>query len=144
MSFESFLGTWRLVSFEVRTKEGQVSYPYGKDAAGYILYNEDGYMSVHIMPVGRRRFTAGDIMGGTADEKVSAAETYIAYCGRFVVEGDKVVHHIEVSFFPNWIGVRQERFYEFDGDRLTLSTLPLLVGGVKQTGHVVWERVKSK
>ena len=29
--------------------DGQVSYPLGKDAAGYIMYNEDGYMFVAIM-----------------------------------------------------------------------------------------------
>lgn len=47
-------------------------------------------------------------MGGTIEEKASAAETYVSYCGRYGVEGDKIIHHIEVGFFPNWISVKQE------------------------------------
>jgi hypothetical protein len=41
------IGTWRLVSWENRSVEdGEVSYPLGKDASGYIMYNQDGYMFV--------------------------------------------------------------------------------------------------
>lgn len=31
------VGTWRLVSFEVRSAADRVSYPYGPDALGYII-----------------------------------------------------------------------------------------------------------
>ena len=37
---EPFCGTWRLVSFEARTSSGEVSYPLGKDAAGYLIYSQ--------------------------------------------------------------------------------------------------------
>jgi len=57
------------------------------------------------------------------------------------VAGDSVYHHIEVSLFPNWIGDKQERFFEFDGNRLTLSTPLQLVGGMMLSSHLVWERV---
>jgi len=33
-------------------------YPLGKDATGYIMYNEDGYMVVAIMAPHRLRFAA--------------------------------------------------------------------------------------
>jgi hypothetical protein len=80
-------------------------------------------------------------MGGSTEEKVAAADTYISYCGRYEIQGDKVIHSIEVSFFPNWIGVKQERIFEFDGDRLSLSTLPALLDGKQQTAHMIWKRV---
>jgi len=142
MGQERFVGTWRLLSCEFRAADGQVSYPYGPDLAGYIMYGEDGYMSVALMSANRPKFAVGDIRGGTTEEKVAAAETYISYCGRYEIQGDKVIHHIEVSFFPNWIGVDQERFFEFDGDtlRLSLSTPPLLVGGIEQSAYLIWER----
>ena len=98
-------------------------------------------MSVAFMNANRPKFASGDIFGGSAQEKVAAASTYVSYCGRYEIQGDKVIHSIEVSFFPNWIRVKQERIFEFDGDRLSLSTLPALVGGKQQTGHIIWERV---
>ena len=86
-------------------------------------------MSVAVMAANRLKFGAGDIAGGTDEEKVAAADTYLSYCGRYEIQGEKVVHHIEVSFFPNWLGVVQKRIFEFDGNTLSLSTPPLIVGG---------------
>jgi hypothetical protein len=136
-----FVGTWRLVSFHIKTLDGKVTYPYGPDAVGYYIFSESGYMSVALMPTNRRMFAAGDIMGGSTEEKVAAAETYIAYNGKYEIQGDKLVVHPEVSFFPNWVGVDQVRIWELEGNRLTLSTPPLLIRGVQQTAHLVWERV---
>jgi len=137
---ERFVGTWRLVSYEFRAADGQVSYPYGRDLMGYLLYNEDGYMSGVLMGANRRPFAVRDLLGGTTEEKVAAADTYVSYCGKYEVQGDKVIHHIELSFFPNWTGVDQERFFEFEHDRLTLSTVPLLIGGTQGRAYLIWER----
>ncbi len=136
-----FIGTWRLVSFESRTADGEVSYLFGPDAIGYITYSENGYMTVAIMTANRRRFTAGDILGGTTEEQAHAAETYLSYCGRYDLLEDRVLHHVEVSLFPNWVGAEQERFYTFEGDRLSLSTPPILFNGKMWTSHLIWERV---
>lgn len=141
MEQDRFVGTWRLVSFELRRGDGQVSHPFGQDAAGYIMYARDGHMSVAFMSADRPPFACGDPQAGRAEEKVSAMDTFFAYCGRYEISGDKVVHHIEVSLFPNWSGADQERIYEFRGDRLTLSTPPFQVGGVEQTAHLVWEHI---
>jgi hypothetical protein len=141
MAQNPFVGTWKLVSCELRRLDGQASYPFGQDAVGYIMYSQDGYMSVAFMSPDRLKFAAGDIRGGTTEEKLAAADTYVSYCGRYEIQGDRIIHHIEVSFFPNWIGVQQERIYEFEDDKLFLSTPPLLVGGLQQTAHLIWKRV---
>ncbi len=80
-------------------------------------------------------------MGGSTEEKVAAAETYISYNGKYEIQGDRVVVHPEVSFFPNWVGVDQVRIWELEDNRLTLSTHSLLIRGEPQTAHLVWERV---
>jgi Lipocalin-like domain len=49
--------------------------------------------------------------------------------------GDTVLHHVELSLFPNWVGVTQERLVKISGDQLTLSTRPLLLQGRQQTAH---------
>jgi hypothetical protein len=73
-------------------------------------------------------------------EKAGAAETFVSYCGRYEFHGETVLHRVELSLFPNWIGVVQERLVEISGDRLTLSTRPLLLQGRQQTAHLLWER----
>jgi hypothetical protein len=142
MASNPLIGTWSLLSWENRNVvDGQVSYPLGKDAMGYIMYGQDGYMSVAIMRSSRAKFAAGDLLGGSTEERAQAASTYVSYCGRYEFRGGTVVHRVELSLFPNWIGVEQERFVEVRGNRLTLSTSPVLLGGVQQTAHLIWERV---
>ncbi len=135
------IGTWRLISWENRSVDGQVSYPLGKDAVGYIMYNADGYMFVAIMRPDRAKFAAADLFGGSTQEKAQAADTYVSYCGRYEFRGDTVVHHVDLSLFPNWVGVDQERLVEFTGDQLILSTRPILLGGLQQTARLTWERL---
>jgi hypothetical protein len=141
MTSNPLIGTWRLVSWENRSVDGQISYPLGQDAGGYIMYNPDGYMFVAIMRPNRPKFVAGDLLSGSPEEKAQAAKTYVSYCGRYEFRGDTVIHHVELSLFPNWVGVDQERLVEVTGDRLTLSTRPILLGGIQQTAHLIWERV---
>jgi hypothetical protein len=142
MTPNPLIGTWRLVSWENRSLvDGQISYPLGKDAAGYIMYNQDGYMFVAIMGPNRLKFAANDLLSGTPVEEAQAEETYVSYCGKYDFDGDKVVHHVELSLFPNWVGVDQERLVELKGNRLTLSTPPILLRGIQQTAHLIWERV---
>jgi hypothetical protein len=140
MTSNPLIGTWRLLSWENRSVDGQISYPLGKDAVGYIMYNPDGYMFVAIMRPNRLKFVAGDLLSGSTEEKAQAASTYVSYCGRYKFRGDTVVHHVELSLYPNWVGVEQERLVELTGNRLTLSTRPILLGGIQQTAHLVWER----
>ena len=141
MTPNPLIGTWRLMSWENRSVDGQISYPLGRDAVGYIMYNPDGYMFVAIMRPDRVKFAAGDLLGGSTEEKAQAAETYVSYCGQYEFRGDTVIHHVELSLFPNWVGVGQERLVELMGNRLMLSTRPVLLGGIQQTAHLLWERV---
>ena len=138
MASNPLIGTWRLLSWENRSVvDGQISYPLGKDAAGYIMYNQDGYMFVAIMGSNRLKFAANDLLSGTPEEEAQAEETYVSYCGQYDFDGDKVVHHVELS----WVGVDQERLVELAGNRLTLSTPPILLRGIQQTAHLIWECV---
>jgi Lipocalin-like domain len=142
MPSNPLVGTWRLVSWENRTADGDVSHPLGEDASGYLAYNDDGYMFVTIMRPSRTHFTAGDLLSATTDEKATAAGTYVSYCGRYELQGETVTHHVELSLFPNWVGVAQERLVNINADRLTLTTPPLLLDGRQQTARLVWERVR--
>ena len=141
MADNPFIGSWRLVSFEFRNAEGQVTCPFGEDAKGYIMYSSDRYMSVAIMTADRPNFASDDPRESSVEEMVEASKSHFSYCGRYSVSDNKVIHHVEVSSFPNRMGKDLERTYKFHGNRLTLSTPPILVGGIQQMGHLTWERV---
>jgi hypothetical protein len=141
-SRDALVGSWRLVSWENHAADGQVTYPMGTDAVGYLLYSTDGCCSVTISRGGRVAFAGKDLLTGTAEEKATAVEGFVAYAGRYSVHGDRVVHHVELSLFPNWVGSDQERFVELSGDRLTLSASPMLLAGRQQVPRLIWERVR--
>jgi hypothetical protein len=75
MTSNPLIGTWRLISWENRDLDGEIVYPLGEDAVGYIMYNEDGYMFVAIMRADRATFAVGDLLSGNMEEKAYAAGT---------------------------------------------------------------------
>src|SRR5215470_9048332 len=124
MRRDQLLGAWRLVSFiAVDSDSGERSYPLGPDAAGFIMYTSDGYMSAQIMTPGRPNYDVADFSGGTQPQTVAAASGYMAYSGPYQVDERTGVvrHYLEVSLLPNWLKSLQVRHGSIDGDRLTLA-----------------------
>ena len=141
MTDNRFVGTWKLISFERRSEDGQVSYPLGQHPVGYLIYSNDGYMSAVLMTANRPKWaTAGNLMDATPEEKIAAAETCFSYCGPYEVHENKVIHHVKAGLIPNWLGSKQERFFEFEGNRITLSPPPQIIAGARYTNRLVWER----
>ena len=84
---DKFVGVWRLLSVEYRTDDGAiVESPYGVEPEGTIMYDSLGNMAAQIARKDRPRFSSSDRMAGSADEKKSAFETYVAYFGRYRVD----------------------------------------------------------
>src|SRR5262245_23948129 len=137
---ERFVGAWRLVKSEQRDDNGNVIHPFGDDAQGLLCYTADGYMSAAIMNPRRPSFQTRDLHAGTHQEKIQATNGYLHYAGRFEVRDDSVIHHVEVSLFPNYVGTQQQRFYRFfDENKLELRTRPFTTDGVQKTAYIVWE-----
>lgn len=136
----SIVGTWKIISTEVHSEDGRVTYPEGKHPQGYLIYSDDGYFSITIMRLDRPRYASEDFRGGTTEELAKAAETYVSYCGRYSLGKGSVTHHIDASLFPNWVGTDQQRFIEIDGDRLVLTTPPFLIYNKEQQAYLIWER----
>ena len=145
MGNEQFEGTWYLVSFEVRLSDGNITYPFGRDAEGTIIYGADGHFSVQVMQRDRPKFASGDVQNGTADEMSTAYKGYVAYYGTYVVDETEgiMTHQVRGSLFPNWVGGDPIRYFKISGSRLTLSTPPMPFDGQQTTVLLVWERVRS-
>lgn len=137
---ERFIGTWELVSLEARDKEGNKSYPYGKDISGILVYN-DSYMITIISGNDRPKFTANDLMLGTNEEKLAITNKFVSYTGTYeIVDKKTIAHNVLISFFPNWVGDRQIRYYTFDGNILELSTAFFPLNGKEQQVTLVWNK----
>lgn len=139
---KDFIGTWKLLRCEHRFDDGRIVYPLGKDAAGLLVYTAEGYMSGCLMNPNRPRFKTTELFAGAVEEKAQAMEGYVHYGGRFELQTDHVIHHVEISLFPNWIGSRQQRYFKFANGEMELFTNAFVAEGGKQTAHLFWKRAK--
>jgi hypothetical protein len=138
-----FVGTWRLASYSAVTSSGETIYPMGPNVRGRIIYDAGGRMAVQLGNADRSAFAAGDPGAASAAEVRTAFDGYLAYFGAYTVDAGRgtVVHHLEMSLNPNWIGVDQVRYFDLHGDWLTLKTPPMVMGGVERVATLVWERL---
>lgn len=120
---DALIGVWRLLSVETPTAAGAREYPFGERPAGALIYLANGSMAVHI---------SGSDM---------AAGRLLAYGGTWRIEGDRVVHDVEVAADPDWRGVRLERRAELEGDRLVYRTVEAQGPGCP---IIVWQRVPGQ
>src|ERR1700756_3587176 len=102
-----FIGTWRLVDYSFIHDDGVIEKPWGTDVRGYLLYSAEGYMSGNLGPARRRR---GVIERMPPAPRPRRNRRYIAYTGRYSVEGDTIIHHVEASLFPLWVGRDEVRY----------------------------------
>jgi hypothetical protein len=140
-----FIGTWKMVSVEERKPNGEIVEPrYGAHPSGYIMYDATGHVAVQIMKPGRARFASNDAAQATTAEAKSAFDGYGAYFGTYEINEAEgyVVHHVEGSVFPNYVGSDQKRGFELSGDQLILKPPPRQVDGEQHITRVTWQRVK--
>jgi hypothetical protein len=138
----ALVGSWRLVSFELRDEAGNVSHPWGDAVSGLLILAADGSLSEQFCSAHRPALTHDDWVSASASEIDLAARHYFAYCGTYEIDGQAVVYRIYVSLMPNWVGKTERRFWSISGDTLTITTPELLVGGKLQVSTLVWQRAR--
>jgi hypothetical protein len=142
--FDQLLGSWELVEYTQIPTAGPAHHPLGEDAVGSIVYTPEQRMSVNIMRRGRAVWASANPGGGTQAENADAAAGYIAYAGGFTVDetASVVEHHVDVSLFPNWIGVTQRRLVDVAGDELVLEAPAITdAAGHSATPRLRWRRI---
>ncbi len=132
-----FVGTWKLVSWEVTQPDGTIHYPYGKEVVGYLIYAADGYMSAEIMDPDRQQSDPNFPLETAAaqtlpdSDRARAYSTYLSYCGTYTVKGNTVTHRVKAGLIPSRTGSDQARQFKFDHGRL-------IIGAGKH--KLTWER----
>jgi hypothetical protein len=138
----SLTGTWRLKSF-VReiAGTGERQNQLGEHPQGFLGYSQDGRM--YAMLVAGDRIKSGE-EAPTDAERISLHKSMISYAGTYTIDGDKVVHHVDISWNGSRTGTGQVRFYKLEGDTLTIRTPPNKspIDGRQGVRILVWERVK--
>jgi hypothetical protein len=136
------VGTWRLATWVGAADDGSIKEPFGSAPLGYVMYTVDGHMITTISQPDRAA-TGGDVPSGATEPSSAAASTFMAYSGPFRVDGDDVVHTLELSLLPDWIGTDQRRHVDLsdDGQTLILSTDPMVAGNQHLSHRLTWHRV---
>lgn len=116
-------GTWKLRSFGVHRSNGDIDYPFGDDAIGYVNYTRSGHFSVQYMP---KEQPDDELLG-------------VSYFGRYEYnrEKDYIIHHVEGSLFPNEEGLDKIRHAHLRGKSLKLTCPPLKWGSEEEAVAVI-------
>ena len=143
---KKLVGTWRLVSVEGTDAIVHFAFDH---PTGIIMYDRSGWMSVQVDVKGFRKPFVNGPASGTVEEKAAAFDNYVAYYGTYTVDSkaQTITHHLEDASSPNWRGLNNVRWFEFQGnDRLLLIPSEDGKGGVIErrnaTYKLLWERIK--
>ncbi len=75
---------------------------------------------------------------------IALFKSALAYAGRYTVEGNQVIHHVEASTDPLRAGARLVRSFSLDGKVLTLTAAPARywMDGRISVLTIVWEKME--
>ena len=136
------LGTWKLQSFTTQYLEtGQTVESYGAHPTGYLSYGADCRMYAIIVRENRKP-PAGVVP--TDVEKIELFGGVLAYAGTYTIDGDKVSHHVDVSWNEAWTGTSQVRQFKIDGKTLHIRSMPAKNprDGKLSSSTLVWTKVE--
>jgi hypothetical protein len=109
-------GTWILQSAVFRYEDNGESVEfYGARPTGIATFTKEGRL-IAIVSSGDRPATGDDA------SKARLFDTALAYSGKFEVSGETFTTLVDAATIPEWLGSRQLRYMEFDGEVLTLRT----------------------
>jgi hypothetical protein len=117
----ALIGSWRMHTWtRTSVRTGETTDALGPSPIGYIAYHPDGRMMATVF---RRDRPASNGVGWTEAEKAQLFDNMLAYVASYHLEADRVVHHVDGSWNPNWQGYLSRPF-KLEGDRLVISGAP--------------------
>lgn len=138
MSTAKLVGSWKLISVSSKKRDGRTDSPYGLTPSGVLTYSDDGRMSALISFDGRKPLPFG---GGTSEDQAEAFRTFLGYAGSYKLDGDRVIHRVEVSSIQSLVDKDLIRTVKFDADRIVLTTPPTPIQGETQIVDLTWQRI---
>ncbi|MDQ3047453.1 MAG: lipocalin-like domain-containing protein [Bacteroidota bacterium] len=118
-----FKGMWKLDKYESLISGNWLTDSAKLGYSGFILYDGENKMSVHLMPAGYSQFHPSHSDSLSADDWKEVADHYhssFVYFADYKVQGRIVEHTIQSCTEAVNIGKTLKREYEFKGDTLLL------------------------
>lgn len=141
---DKFVANWQLVEMYSIDENSNKIHPYG-ETKGLLTYTNDNIMSAQIGKIKRNLFEDNDYRKGQKDEIEIAFNGFISYFGTYSINEKQsyILHNVQMSLFPNWIGQKVKRIYEFQDNYniLILKAPQLIYDGVERTPTLVWSRI---
>jgi hypothetical protein len=142
---QRLLGAWTLQRWTIALDDGRApQQPFGEGATGLIVYTADGWMSAAIARADRAPLSAASVRQVPVAEQAAAFEGYFHYAGRFSLalrEGvPHVVHQVQWSLNPGFVGSEQVRRLRFDGEQGLELAADEPVGGQLRAHRLAWQR----
>jgi Lipocalin-like domain len=129
-------GSWKLDSWTIQIIGGDVTEPLGPNPKGRAVFTPDGYVAFVIAAANRKP--------ATNDEGSAALlKTFLAYTGKFTIDGDKFTTKVDISWNELLTGQGQVRFFKLEGDKLAIRTAEqtsAVYPGKRVVGTLAWER----
>jgi hypothetical protein len=122
--------------------------PWGGKATGLLTYTEDGRMWAALMATDRPDVPTRTLSAAPPAMRAAAAAGFVIYAGSYSIDGDDVIHHVEISLLPNWVGTSERRHIDWiqtdNGLDLELTTSPTDTdGGRVFVQWLQWTRVSD-
>lgn len=140
LSAEEIQGHWRLTDWVQQYDDGRAVRAFGEKPNGVISYF-GGRMCALISAEHHPEFTTGGQWNADINEKARAYEEMLAYGGTYEYDGSIMQHHVDISLFPNWVGITQRRQVEWDGEKLRLTAR--LEEGTSEARTAILEWVRA-
>ncbi len=135
------VGSWLLLEWRIDySGRSEPAWPFGKDAAGLLVYAADGWMSATMSRRERTLLTATSAQKSDDASTARAFREYLAYSGRWHLHGAVIVHDVEIALNPVLMGTEQLREARFEGAELVLGAAEPLAGGAVRQHRIRWRR----
>lgn len=122
---DGLVGPWRLTEWIAERGDAR-EHPFGLAAEGRLIYDPAGVMAA---------FLLHPEWASLPVDHVPQRQRFISYSGRYRLEGDEVVHDVDASSDPRWIGRALRRRMAWEDDKLVLTAEPASSYGIGALRH---------
>lgn len=118
----SIIGVWALKNFVSEDTESKVQEkPFGEQPSGHIIFTPGGHTLTLGIGQDRKPISPDN---PTDAERIALFKTLFAYSGRYSIDGNKVLQHVDASWTGALTGTTQTRFVEVVGSELFMKSAP--------------------
>ena len=134
--YECLIGVWKFSSYVRKDlQSNKTKDVFGQNPRGYLIYTREQRMMALVIPETRENLKSDA-------DRIDHHKKMVSYSGTYTVSDNTVTHHVDVAWNEAWVGTHQQRFFQIDGSRLTITTVPTVynIGEGEQISTLILNR----